>query len=148
MASLGRNALVEALRTHLEARLAGTVRTVTRRTRDPAPEEMPCLVVGATTEQTNDGDVDLPDWTLRVGCYLFVRENGNEGPVPTVLAICDAIEDALKRPSTETHGGYWTNLGGAAWYARPLSVDSLPDMEAADGGLAVMRVEIRAKPTR
>lgn len=146
MASLGRNALIEALRAHLAEQLTGV--TVTRRTRDPSPEEMPYLIVGATTEQTNDGEIDLPDWTLRVGCYLFVRETGDDGPVPAVLGICDAIEDALKRPATETHDHYWTNLGGAAWYARPVSVDSLPDIEAVNVGLAMVRIEIRPKPAR
>lgn len=146
MASLNRNTLIEALRSHLEEQLTGV--KVTRRTRTPSPEEMPYLIVGATTEQTNDGEIDLPDWTVRVGCYLFVRETNDDGPVPTVLAICDAIEDALKCQPTEAHGHYWTNLGGAVWYARLVSVDSLPDVEAENGGLAMVRIEIRPKPAR
>lgn len=143
---MDRNAIIDALTERLRSNLPGV--RVERRMRQPAPEEMPLLVVGGTTEQSNDGDDSLPGrWTINLGCFLWAHEPRDQGPNPTLMALIDQVEAGLKAQPGECHSA-WTNLGGLVWQAVFTGVDSLPDADSLDVGLALLRISIQCKPTR
>lgn len=143
---MNRNAILDALAARLKANLPGV--NVERRMRSPSPEEMPLLVVGGTTEQSNDGDDQLPSqWTIDLGCFLWVHEAADQGPNPTLMTLIDQIESALRSRPGECDSA-WTNLGGLVWQAVFTGVDSLPDADALDVGLALLRISLQCKPNR
>lgn len=146
--SVDRNAILDAL----EERLRDSLRdkaSVTRRMFDPAPEQMPVLVVGAVTEQTNEEDSATKPgkWKLRVGCYLWVKDSGANGPNPPLMDLINVIEDGLKCQPDE-RGGWWTTLGGKVWHAGLVGVDTLPDEVSLEVGLAMLRIEVACKPVQ
>lgn len=142
MATINRNAVIEALRSHLSAKLPGI--TVARRASEPQAEECPCLSVGVMVSQTNADDSHQvpPSWTLSVTCFAWTRDTSAAGPVPSMLDLIDVVEEALHG----TGDGWWTNLGGIAWSAALTSIDVVPDAEALDRALAELVIEVRLKP--
>jgi hypothetical protein len=145
--TIARNDIIEALRARLEDGLQGV--NVTRGTREPQPEDMPELQVGAITEQANEENTGTKPgvWRLRVSCLLWFRTSEEGGPVPPMLAMLDQIEAALKLQPDE-EGGYWTTLGGRVYGARFAGVDTMPDTQQQDQARALVTVDVLVRPVR